>query len=224
VIRAVPLNSEDSRALMISGANLPTLTVSQSGATAGRDIVGRDKTENHYHAAAPPTGVVEKLILKLQSEIKLNVQVQHTIDALANFHMRRSLDGIDGLEAKLTAGHREAEILDALDKKEQFAKLLQRWSLYASAQEIFVYLLAKAEYEFTHFVHPKIQALPATEINQLIHDRIVQATINECGVDVFILNHGTAMGMLYWLAEARNPSLGLRVRGSSRGSRNPCHS
>ena len=145
--------------------------------------------------------MVGQLIQKLQSEIAQDVQVQHTIEALANFQARRSLDGIDGLEAKLIAGRREHEILAAYDKKEQFAKLLQRWSLYASAQEIFVCLLARAEYEFTHFVYPEISALSPTEINQIIHDRIIQTTINECGVDVFVLNHGTAMGMLYWLAE-----------------------
>jgi hypothetical protein len=133
--------------------------------------------------------------------MKDNAQVQHTIDALANFQMRKSVDGIDGLEAKLVAGQRQDELMDALEKKEQFAKLLQKWSLYASAQEIFAYLLARAEYEFNHFIHPQITTLPRIAINQIVHDRIVQTTIDECGVDVFVLNHGTALGMVYWLAE-----------------------
>jgi hypothetical protein len=175
--------------------------VDQSGSKAGGDIVARDKIEHHHYPSPVASGVVEKLIHRLQAEIKLNIHAQHTIDALANFQVCRSIDGIDGLEAKLKAAHRDDELWSALDKKEQFAKLLQRWSLYPSAQEIFAYLLAKAEFEFNHFVHPKIPSLSAPDIDQLVQDRIVQTIIDQCGVDVFVLNHGTAMGMLYWLAE-----------------------
>jgi C-terminal domain 9 of the ABC-three component (ABC-3C) systems len=193
--------SNDSNRAVVPGSRSIGVSIDQSGSTAGADIVARDKIEIHYHPESAPPGIVDKLISKLQSEIKENIHVQHTIDALANYQKRRSFDGIDGLEAKLTAANRQQEVWDALDKKEQFAKLLQKWSLYASAQEIFAYLLAKAEFEFNHFIHPKIQSLSAIEVDQMVHDRIVQSTINECGVDVFVLNHGTAMGMLYWLAE-----------------------
>ncbi|OKO85257.1 hypothetical protein AC629_19815 [Bradyrhizobium sp. NAS80.1] len=175
--------------------------VDQSGSSAGGDIVARDKIEHHHYPNPIPSGVVEKLIRKLQAEIQLNVHAQHTVDALACFQVRRSIDGVEGLEAKLKVADREDQLWSALDKKEQFAKLLQQWSLYASAQEIFAYLLAKAEFEFNHFVHPKIPSLPPSDIDQLVHDRIVQTIIDEIGVDVFVLNHGTAMGMLYWLAE-----------------------
>jgi hypothetical protein len=85
--------------------------------------------------------------------------------------------------------------------KEMFVKLLEKWSLYASAQEIFAYLLAKAEYNFNYLIHPKIDPANVVEINQLIHDKIVMPTIEQCGASVFTLNHGVAMGMLYWLAE-----------------------
>lgn len=196
------MSDEKSQALVpLPTPNLPSVSVTQSGAVAGKDIVGGNKIEFHHHVHASSSGIVEKLILKLKSEIKDNAQVQNTIDALANFQMRKSVDGIDGLEAKLIAGQRHDELMDALDKKEQFAKLLQKWSLYASAQEIFAYLLAKAEYEFNQFIHPQIATLPPIAINQIVHDRIVQTTIDECGVDVFVLNHGTALGMVYWLAE-----------------------
>ncbi|MGY4366719.1 hypothetical protein ACVW1A_002784 [Bradyrhizobium sp. LB1.3] len=118
--------------------------INQSGARAAGDIVARDKIEHHYHPQAAASGVVEKLIRRLQSEIALDIRTQHTIDALASFQKRRPVDGIEGLEAKLQAAGREDEIWAALDKKEQFAKLLQKWSLYASAQEIFAYLLAES--------------------------------------------------------------------------------
>ncbi|WP_315766839.1 MULTISPECIES: ABC-three component system protein [unclassified Bradyrhizobium] len=180
-----------------------TVRVRQDGATAQGDIVGRDKNELHHHhypASASP-GIVEQLLFKLQAEIEKNQEVRHTVEALAHFQARRAPDGIDGLEAKLKAGNRENEILSALEKKEMFVKLLEKWSLYASAQEIFAYLLAKAEYDFNYLIYPKIGAADLVEINQLTHDKIVMPTIEQCGTSVFTLNHGVAMGMLYWLAE-----------------------
>ena len=178
-----------------------TLQVTQQGASAKGDIVGRDKVETHYHSAFPSPGIVEQLQQKLQAEIENNEKARHTIEALTHFQTRRSRDGIDGLDAKLTAGERSHEYLAALEKKELFVKLLEKWSLYASAQEIFAYLLANADYEFNYFVHPQIQTLNEMEVNQLINDRIVVPTIVECGSTVFVLNHAIAMGMVYWLAE-----------------------
>lgn len=88
-----------------------------------------------------------------------------------------------------------------MKKKELFAKLLDKWSMYASAQEIFSVLLAKIEYEFSMFVYPKLGVLNEDGINELVDARIVQPTIQECGSGVFTLNHSITMGMIYWLAE-----------------------
>ncbi len=105
------------------------------------------------------------------------------------------------MQAKLKVAGREDEYLEAIEKKEQFAKLLERWSLYASAQEIFAYLLAKAEYEFTYVIRPQIATISKVQVNELVRDRIVAPTVEECGATVFTVNHSTAMGMVYWLAE-----------------------
>lgn len=176
------------------------LLVDQRDASADGDIVGRDKIENHFHGDRRP-GIVEQLLTKLQAEIEQNNQIRHTIEALAHFQTRRSRDGIDGLEAKLQAGGRADEYYDALEKKELFAKLLEKWSLYASAQEIFAYLLAKADYEFNQFVHPQIENLSRIQVNQIVKESIVVPVVGECGGAVFTINHSTAMGMVYWLAE-----------------------
>src|SRR5690348_14074976 len=119
-----------------------SVTVDQTNAKAHGDIVGGDKTVHHHYATSSATGIVEKLLLKLHTELEKNVQVKETIENLQFFQTRRSQDGIDGLEAKLKKANREGEIHLALEKKELFAKLLERWSLYASAQEIFAYLMA----------------------------------------------------------------------------------
>lgn len=179
---------------------MPT-RVSQDSAQAGHDIVGRDKIETHIHVPSSGPSVVETLLRKLQAEIEKNEQVRHTIDSLAHFHERKSPDGIDGLEAKLQAAGRSRELMDALEKKEMFAKLLEKWSLYASAQEIFAYLLAKAEYEFNYIIYPQIPRLEPVQVNQLVSAHIIEPVIKECGAGVFTLNHSLVMGMLYWLAE-----------------------
>jgi hypothetical protein len=178
-----------------------SLKVDQAGASAHGDIVGRDKYEHHFHSLDRPAGVVEQLLRKLQKEVAKNESVRHTVEALAHFHNRKSHDGIDGLQAKLNAANRSDEYLDAIEKKELFAKLLERWSLYASAQEIFAYLLAKAEYEFTYIIHPQLGGLSKVEANELVRDHIIVPIIAETGTGAFTINHSTAMGMIYWLAE-----------------------
>jgi predicted metallopeptidase len=172
----------------------------QRGAQAGADIVGRDKIVHNYPATEGP-GPIEQLLQKLQAEIENDEKIKHTIENLKHFTEHKSKDGIIGLEAKLIAGKREYELYSAFAKKELFAKLLETWSHYYSAQEIFAFLLAKIEYEFSMFVFPNIQSLTQHDINQLISDRIVLPTIQECGSGVFTLNHSIVMGMVYWLAE-----------------------
>jgi hypothetical protein len=182
----------DSRQLTVSH-------VRQEGASAHGDVVGRDKYETHVHPV--PLGPLDQLLQKLQSEIAKNERVRHTIEALAHFQRQRSLDGVVGLKDKLDVSGRSTEYLDALEKKELFAKLLEKWSLYESAQEIFAYLLAKAEHEFNLIIYPQIATLQPFEVNQLVTDRIIVPAIGECGSSVFTLNHSVAMGMVYWLAE-----------------------
>ena len=96
---------------------------------------------------------------------------------------------------------RAYEYLDAIEKKELFAKLLEKFSLYASAQEILAALLARAEYIFTHFIYPQVSSLSILEVNQLVDGKIIEPTIDECGASVFAIDHSVAMGMIYWLAE-----------------------
>lgn len=179
-----------------------SLQVNQKGASAQGDVVAGNKTVevNNYYPSKH-VRAVEQLLDKLQAEIEKNQKVRNTIEALAHFKPRQAQDGITGLKAKLEAGNRSNEYFDALEKKELFAKLLEKWSLYASAQEIFAYLLAQADYQFNYFVLPQIESLTEIEVNGLVDERIIIPTISECGASVFTLNHSTAMGMLYWLAD-----------------------
>lgn len=169
---------------------------SQENARAGGSIAGRDI----YNIEAKKS-LVEKLLHKLKEQYDCDEKTQTTIDDLARYHNRRATDGIVGLEAKLQASGRSAYYDDAIEKKEMFAKLLERWSLYSSAQEIFVHILAKAENEFTQVIYCQIPKKEPEEINAMVIDRIVNPIVEECGGDIMSVNHNLVQGMVYWLAE-----------------------
>lgn len=168
----------------------------QQGAIAGGNIAGRD-----YYNLEPKKGLVEKLLIKLRVQYDCSEQTQTTMDELARYHTRRAPDGIDGLEAKLAASGRSGYYDEAIEKKEMFAKLLEQWSLYSSAQQIFVHILARAENEFTHVIYGQIPTKTPEEINALVMDRIVNPIVEECGGDLMSVNHNLVQGMVYWLAE-----------------------
>lgn len=176
-------------------------TVNQKSAKAGRDVIGGDQHVHHHHAPSTKASVVEELLAKLHQEIEQNSQVSAMIDDLRYYYQHKSHDGIVGLVAKLEKGQRPHEIDYALEQKERFAKTLEKWSMYASAQEIFVHLLARAEVEYRNYILPQLDALSEVEVNDAVTTRIVEPIVADCGASVFKLNHGTAMGMLYWLAE-----------------------
>jgi hypothetical protein len=46
-----------------------------------------------------------------------------------------------------------------------------------------------------------VPILDAVRINQLTSELIVEPAVLECGASVFQLDHNTALGMVYWLAE-----------------------
>jgi hypothetical protein len=176
------------------------MTVNQKGASASGDVVGRDKV-THNHPPPLPLTKIDKLKARLQQEVDAGACSADLIDQLKHFKKPVPQDGVVGLEAKLEVAGRKPQVLLALEMKEQFAKLLEKWSLYASAQEIFAHLLAMADYRYATQIFPQVGALPAVVIDELVDQKIVGPAIEEVGIDVFSLNHHTAMGMVYWLAE-----------------------
>jgi hypothetical protein len=175
--------------------------VDQRGAVASGDIVAGNKTTINNFPAQPKLTKIESLKERLKGEVEAGEFRQETIDRLQDFYKRIPADGVVGLEAKLEVAGRSHQLMIALDMKEKFSKLLEKWSLYASAQEIFVHLLARAEYKFSHHIYPMSNALSHVQVDELVEDKIISPAIEEIGADIFSLDHQTAMGMIYWLAE-----------------------
>jgi hypothetical protein len=175
--------------------------VNQKGASAGGDIVGGNKEVHHHVAPAVRRSKLEKLKQRLQEEIAIGQCSVETIEQLQNFQKKVPADGVVGLVAKLEKSGRSAHVMTALEMKEQFAKLLEKWSLYVSAQEIFAHLLAMADYKYSHQILPLVSSLEPVSLDELIDKKIISPAIEEVGVEVFSLDHHSAMGMIYWLAE-----------------------
>lgn len=174
----------------------------QSHATAGRDMAGRDiNNVTNYNSAPRAANVVEQLLDKLQLEIEQDAQASEIVEKLQRFYQKKAHDGVMGLQAKLDKGGRSDSYFDAIEMKEMFVKLLEQWSLYASAQQIFIFLLARAERQFNDIILPQVTSSSVVGINQLTHELIVGPTVSEFGASVFQLDHNTALGMVYWLAE-----------------------
>jgi hypothetical protein len=172
--------------------------VNQRGATAGHDVVAGNKTVNNYAASA---GHIEVLLQKLKTQIDQDDHARETIEELTRYHTRKSVDGIDGLEAKLNAAGLSHIFLRAIEQKEEFVKLLERYSLYSSAQQIFAHFLSKAENRFNYMIHPEVVNKSESEINCMVIQHIVDPIIEECGSEVFSLTYDHVFGMVYWLAE-----------------------
>ncbi|MGE4046491.1 MAG: ABC-three component system protein [Acetobacteraceae bacterium] len=176
----------------------------QAGARAGGDVVGRDKLTQVTLDLRRSVGTskIEALKARLIAEMEKDHQTAAIIEDLQHYHTRRQpSDGIEGLEPKLRAAGRESEILDALEQKERFTKLLARWSLYASAQEIFVHLLSLAVHEFRMSIQPLIGQLDRQGYNELVTHKIVHFLMDEVGDCPLSMDALVTMGLYYWLAE-----------------------
>lgn len=178
----------------------PPLSISQAGSNVGGHQVAGDYRPTIYEARRS-AGIVEQLLVKLHHELEHNIRASDILTRLQRYHGGLITDEVRGLTAKLERAGRFGEIETAIERKEMFAKLLEQWSLYASAQEIFAYILAKAEHYFTSEILPEIGYLSDVEINQKMNMLIVTPTVEECGATVFQIDHLTAMGMVYWLGE-----------------------
>lgn len=172
--------------------------IDQSGASASGDIVAGDK--NVYQVSLPPSRI-EQLMERLAHEIETKAEIRETIEQLQFFHNKVNVDDVVGLEAKLTKAGRDSELYLALAKKEQFAKLLEKYSLYSSAQRIFAYILAKAEHQFNSVIYPQIACQDIPSVNILVTERIVDPLVSECGIGPIDITHSIVMGMIYWLAD-----------------------
>lgn len=176
----------------------------RSGLSFARDQINGSQLniENFYaNHSVTQSSKLKLWMTKLANEVEKNERCQATLQNLQFFHKRFSVDGVWGLEDKLHHAGRGNQIILALMQKEEFEKLLERYSLYQSAQQIFAHCLAKANHEFNYFIHPHVNKLSIEEIDRMVTTAIVEPLVNECHDGVFTIDYNIAMGMVYWLSE-----------------------
>lgn len=176
-------------------------SVDQSNAKAAGDLVGRDKIgrqENHFYRS---NSAVDRLLLSLKRQIDENETCVELIDQLMRYYDKKSIDGVDGLEAKLDKVNLSLLKDDALRKKERFVKFLDEWALYATAQELIAHALMKVENRFNTIVYPSIVMPISMEITASVIDYVVDPIVDEFYSEAFKVDQDLVFGMLYWLAE-----------------------
>lgn len=178
-------------------------TVDQGNASAAGDITGRDKigTQINVYDAGHGRSSIQSLKERLKREREDGSEQSKLIDQLQRYHRPINVDGVIGLENKLIKANRREEFITAIDDKEDFAKLLQNWSLYGSAQEIFASFMARAIYAFRTWIKPRLKDGTEEEINQLFDEKIVQPILEDIAGAEFHMSHAAAMGLIYWLAD-----------------------
>jgi len=184
------------------------VAVTQRDVRAGKDVVAGNKFELpnatfNVLPAVPDYSLINKLVDELRAAIDDDEEAKHTVATLQIYKRgRKPADGINGLEDKLENANRSHELEDALDQKQLFVELLEKWSYFASAQEIFAHLLGRMRRSFSTKILPKIPDSAAAEIDALVDDEIVDPILNECSqIPQFTVNSDVALGMYYWLAD-----------------------
>jgi hypothetical protein len=182
---------------VISKTALSTVKVDQRGANAGGDLVAGSKNVQ----VLPRQTQLEGWIRRLESEQPDLGRIRDFVDNLQIYFNPRPYDEVVGLEAKLQHAGRESQCLRALQMKEAFSKLLERWQAYSAAQEIFAYFLAKIDACFETDIVPILATESSAAIDQMIKSKLVDPILEEMSLAPFMLNANHVFGMVYWLAE-----------------------
>jgi hypothetical protein len=170
----------------------------QSHASAQGDIVARDKTTTVYNYRP---NKIDGIVAKLRQEQADGTTTDNMIEALQYYLTPVAPDGIKGLEAKLNHSGRADQLSTALREKELFAKFLEKWSHFSSAQELFAHLLAAVEQRFNSFPYAKLDELARADFDAMVHEKVIEPVMAELGDEPLGINATVVCGMIYWLAE-----------------------
>lgn len=140
---------------------------------------------------------------KLNKEVASDERYEGVMESLKLYLTR--LDGIDAPTKLEDGGFKEFEIIDAIRKKDKFAKRLQLNRFYESAQWIDSQLFAKIKMNFETFVLPVINSgATKDEILKEVVIKVVEPVLDIINIegenDEFLnYNADDIFGMVYYL-------------------------
>lgn len=140
---------------------------------------------------------------KLNNEVASDVRYEGVMESLKYYLTK--LDGVDTSTKLTDGGFKENEIIDALSKKDKFAKKLQLNRFYESAQWIDSQLFAKIKMNFDAFIIPLINnGTSKDEILAAVVIKVIKPILDLINVegenDEFLnYNADDIFGMVYYL-------------------------
>ena len=176
-------------------------TVDQRRAAPQGDAVGRDKFDIKNAHFSERRSQIDGWLDRLAEEMRDNSDFRDFVDSLQYYFQPNPYDDVVGLEAKLDHSGRASQKLSAFRKKEAFAKLLEDWKAYPSAQEIIAYFLTKIEACFESDIAPILGSASVDVVDAMVKERLIDPVLSEMGNGPFMLNYLHVSGMVYWLAE-----------------------
>jgi hypothetical protein len=172
---------------------------SQSGNTAGGDIIGGDQNKTIYQIITPQSPLT-KLYEKFR-ESNNGTQIAAQIADNLQHYCAVDTDGdIRGLEAKLVDASRKDLLRPATLMKESATKLIMKWQTSGVAQDILTVILSELYTAFTLEVTPAIEAAKSRqEVDSLIKERVIDKTAAMLGDNDLNLTSHELLGLLFFL-------------------------
>lgn len=173
------------------------MTITQSGNSAGRDVIGRDKYEYHTYSPPSPLSRLYQILRDADSAAPYTAKIA---DQLQHYCATTTSADVRGLAEKLTASGREDMIYEASAWKEKATKTIMRWQTSPVAQDIITHILAKIYAEFIQHVKPAIQAGKSREeVDALVSERVIRPTEVMLGDNDLALTSIDLLGFLFFL-------------------------
>lgn len=171
--------------------------LTQIGNRAGRDFIGRDKIENHFHSGSVTT--LSRLYQILRDDDKAANYTALIAEKLHHYCATQSAD-VRGLEEKLTVSGRAYLVDEAVELKQSAAKLIMRWQTSPVTQDIITHVLAKIHQAFMFSVRPAIEGgASPLQVDQLINDKIIEPTSQMLGENDLGITPIDIAGLLFFL-------------------------
>jgi len=176
--------------------------VSVNDANIGGKFTGRDDHSFTISNTYERSTYLHDLFNKFQKEMEDDPGLKEICKELDYFNSQVEGDEMIGLENKLIAGAKPAEVIKyAKYAKEKFHKKLMLTSQYSIvAQDINVYILSKIHRGFMMEIYSLIcNNEPETKIQTLISERIINPVKAELGLNLFKYDEDDIMGMIFFL-------------------------
>jgi hypothetical protein len=172
---------------------------SQTGNTAGGDLVGGNQTKTINNVFVPSSPLA-KLYEKFRAASEELPYVAQISEQLQHYCSVDTDGDVRGLEDKLTAANRQDILRAAAKLKEAATKTIMKWQTSGVAQDILTIILGQLYSAFLLDVTPAIEAGKSrAEVDALINEKVIKPTAEMLGDNDLMLTPADILGLLFYL-------------------------